>query len=388
MTPSPSVRYRFAVSQAANDLGTWIGRTALLERLFLLPHGALIDASLIVCDAVPRICVRFIVLRLEGHRSRRLTVSSGLLIQSVLTLTLLAELSTVWLVLLLLACRALVDATVQIGVQAAIAEVSEKDVKGLARLNGTVGSASAASVLAGPAVGAVLFGLVGIGSTLVIDASSFIVAAATLYPILSAESMEIGNARAARGDSPHTLKRVCVANGLSLVGGGAFNDILPLVATLDGAFRSGAIGAALVAFGGGAVLGGILTSKDIPAISPEIRASVALISGSAGIFFLGLSRGYVSLALFICVGSASSWRSTSFRTIAQVSSIKASLASARLQASSAVGILIGSGIGLALTELGHLWVSTTIIASLYLGAWAIQTRWRPTEFMPVSQQGV
>ena len=206
----PARRRRIVAAYAINRLGTWIGTVAVSLAVFDRTHNALaVAATLMAAQVIPAVAVPFLVARVEASSHRReLSLLYGFEALATCVLAFLVSnfsLPAVLLVVALdgtaaLAASALLRSEAAraaredpfgehghhaAGDRAAHAVAPTEADRDLAevRINATINVAFSITFVLGPAIGGLLVGTAGASVALLIDAASFVIAAALLLDL-------------------------------------------------------------------------------------------------------------------------------------------------------------------------------------------------------------
>jgi len=203
---SPRVR-RILFAYTANEVGTWLGYVALSVAVYDSTHsGAAVAGLLVASRLLPALIVPALVARVEASR-RHGELSMLYLVQGACAVTLAAAIADLWLPAVLL--LVMIDGTAGLTASALLraettrAELEHATSRDAARPGAVAGdggnaaaqergqrstrsataalnSAYTAALIVGPALAGVLVGAWGARAALLIDAGSFLLAAALL----------------------------------------------------------------------------------------------------------------------------------------------------------------------------------------------------------------
>lgn len=186
--------------------------------------------------------------------------------------------------------------------------------QGQAALN----TAWATGLLAGPAVGGVLIGLIGAGETMFVQTSAFVVAAAAVVAIRRSFAGAIDPEKAAHPmeqmrdglrlifRDPFIRALTLTSMSWNLVSAGSFALLVPL---LRQSIHLSATQAGIVLAAGAAT--GLVSAPVVTYVNHRF-GPVAMILGSIGIFsiaigLLGVSRGFLLALVALCAAQLANW---------------------------------------------------------------------------------
>jgi MFS family permease len=263
---SPRLR-RILAAYTVNKLGTWFGTVALSLAIYDHTHSAAAVTALFVARYLPALAVPALVARMEASTRRRSL--SALYAFEALCAALLAAL--VWhfllaAILLLVALDGAVELTASslLRAQAARAGAEQGAEQGIYDANAALNVALSASVVIGPALGALAVRAFGGPVALVIDAASFLACGALVENLCVYVEERAGASVRARlasawehvREAP-ALRAVLLTQAAALV---FFETATPVeVFYAKGTLRAGDVGyGALLAVWGVGLLGGSL----------------------------------------------------------------------------------------------------------------------------------
>ncbi len=313
-------RRRIVGAYTINNLGTWIGTVALSLAVYDRTHSApAVAATLVAAQVIPAIAVPILVTRVEASSHRReLSLLYGFEALATCALAFLIthfSLAPVLLVVALDGTAALV-ARALLRAEAARAAYddpprrhrrhdAERDPadaptqaeRELAevRINATLNFAFSITFVLGPAIGGLLVGTTGASVALLVDAASFVIAAALLvdlHPHVEASAAEQSvRARLRAGwsyiNKVTALRALLTAQAVALI---FFESAAPIeVAYAKTTLHAGdrGYGVLMAAWGVGVVLGSIVFAR---AVGRSLRPMII-----AGTFAVGAA--YVGFAL-------------------------------------------------------------------------------------------
>ncbi len=182
---SPRLR-RILAAYTVNKLGTWFGIVALSLAIYDHTHSAAAVTALFVARYLPALAVPALVARVEASKRRR--TLSGLYAFEAACAALLAAL--VWhfllgAILVLVALDGALELTASSLLRAQAARVGAQQgaEQGIYDANAALNIAMSASVVIGPALGALAVRAFGGPVTLLIDAGSFLACAALVVDL-------------------------------------------------------------------------------------------------------------------------------------------------------------------------------------------------------------
>lgn len=318
----PARRRRIVAAYTVNRLGTWIGTVAVSLAVFDRTHNALaVAATLMAAQVIPAIAVPFLVARVEASSHRRelsLLYAFEALATCVLAfLVANFSLPAVLLVVALDGTAALAASALLRSEAAAAARddpfperrhhkaagqadgadpptEADRDLAEV-RINATINVAFSITFVLGPAIGGLLVGTAGASVALLVDAATFVIAAALLldlHPHVEASPGESSiRARLRAGwdyiNEVTALRALLVAQAIALI---FFESAAPIeVAYAKTTLHAGDRGyGLLMAFwGAGVVVGSVVFAR---AVNRSLRVMI-----SAGTFAVGAA--YVGFAL-------------------------------------------------------------------------------------------
>jgi MFS family permease len=263
---SPRLR-RILAAYTVNKLGTWFGTVALSLAIYDHTHSAAAVTALFVARYLPALAVPALVARVEASTRRR--TLSALYVFEAGCAALLATL--VWhfflpAILVLVALDGAVELTASslLRAQAARAGAEQGAERGIYDANAALNVAMSASVVIGPALGALAVRAFGGPVALLIDAGSFLACAALVAGLYVYVEERIGTSVRARLTSAWVyvrevpaLRAVLLTQAAALV---FFETATPVeVFYAKGTLRAGDVGyGVLLAIWGVGQLGGSL----------------------------------------------------------------------------------------------------------------------------------
>jgi MFS family permease len=263
---SPQLR-RILAAYTVNKLGTWFGTVALSLAIYDHTHSAAAVTGLFVARYLPALAVPALVARVEA--SNRTRVLSALYGFEALCAALLA--ASVWhfllaAILALVALDGAVELTASslLRAQAARVGAQQSAERGIYNANAALNIAMSASVVIGPALGALAVRAFGGPVTLLIDAGSFLACAALVVDLYVYVEERTGTSVRARLASAWeyvqgapAMRAVLLTQAAALV---FFETAAPVeVFYAKGTLRAGDVGyGALLAVWGVGQLGGSL----------------------------------------------------------------------------------------------------------------------------------
>jgi len=191
---SPRLR-RILLAYAVNELGTWFGYVALSVAIYNATHSAAAVAGLLVASRlIPALLVPALVARVEASK-RHGELSMLYVVQGACTVALALMISNLWLpgilLLVMIDGAAALTAGALLQAEAARAELThdtgldgssaaERDERSARSATAALNSAYTAALIVGPALAGALVGGWGVQVALLLDAATFLLAAALL----------------------------------------------------------------------------------------------------------------------------------------------------------------------------------------------------------------
>ncbi|HUN78177.1 MAG TPA: MFS transporter [Solirubrobacteraceae bacterium] len=287
---SPRVR-RILLAYTLNEVGTWLGYVALSVAVYdATGSGAAVAGLLVASRLVPALIVPALVARVEASR-RSGELSVLYLVQAACTAALAATIGDMWLPAVLL--LVMIDGAAALTASALLRAEATRAQGSARSATAALNFAYTAALIVGPALAGVLVGAWGAEVALLIDAASFVVAAAllrTLHPHIEEAGRESVRARLAvawshlRGTP--ALWRLLVVEAVAIVFFAAAEPVEVIYAKSTLAAGDWGFGLLLATWGVGMALGGVLFGA---ARTLSLRSM--LISGTLAIGF-----GYLGFA--------------------------------------------------------------------------------------------
>jgi MFS family permease len=283
----------YFIGQAVSQTGTWIDKMAQAWLVFALTHSALAVGILAACQFVPfsvlGLFAGVVVDRLDTWKTVVWTQAVRMVIAGVLAGIVLAGAVQIWMVYALALVTGVVLVLDAPSRQAlTFRMVGRDELPNAVALNSSLFNAAR---IVGPGIGGVLIAAFGVGPAFALNAASFV---AVLIGLLLMDTrafarLDLGDVRPTllgglregmsyARRSPHVRLVLTMLIAISTIALN-FNVLLPVMAARTLASGPGVFGVIGASFGGGALVGGLLSA----ALS---RGSwKVIVAGAAGLGF-------------------------------------------------------------------------------------------------------